>query len=258
MKADPAMALIRRKTRTVIALLGLAWLTLGPVGCSEKPKSEPTAAKAAAIPPATADVAATPAPAEAVASVDKAPTPAADQQVCFECQGTGRTACHHPGCDHGFVECPGPCLKRSSKWEHAVIPGHAPDELWHMIHIGNGRKQPVSQGHIGEVFVVSNGEVQRVGKCQQCNGRGQIGCPTCKGKGTVPCELCAGQKVIPAAWKTNDNPVLNRQPDLLRLKDGRLFLGKTSELGERVYIRTRDGQFITVGKDDFEEEKPAK
>lgn len=231
---------------------------MGLGGCSEKSKPEATrAAKAGDTNnrPVTDATDVT----RSMASGEKAPAPTPDQQVCFECQGSGRMACNHSGCHRGFVECPGPCLKRSSKWEHAVVDGHSANELWHVIHLGNRKKQLVSQAHIGEVFVVRQGEVDRLGKCQQCHGRGQLPCPSCKGKATVLCELCEGKLVIPRTWSTNNNPVLNRQPDLIRLKDGRVYLGKRSgELGERAYIRTRDGQLVTVSKDDFESAAPAK
>ena len=240
-----------------LGLLALIWLGLGPVGCSEKksqkpaPASEPAAtAKTAGAPEPAGESAASAAPLDAKPAGP--PVPAAGQQVCFQCEGSGQMVCQHTGCDHGFVECPGPCLKRSSKWEHAVVEGYPADQLWHVIPLPKGI-QYVSQGHIGEVFVVRNGQVDRLGKCKVCNGTGHLPCPTCHGKAKVTCDLCEGRKVIPAAWKTNDNPVLNRQPDLIRLKDGRVFLGKRSELGERAFIRTRDGQFITVGKDDFAE-----
>jgi hypothetical protein len=256
MNIHPFRTVLTSILRATVGLL----LVAGLVGCSEKkPKPAAKSAEAAVEARASAE-SGTPEPAMALVApvagqLDGAPTPAADQQVCFQCLGTGQMTCTHKGCDHGFLDCPGPCLKRSDKWEHAQIEGHGPDELWHMIHLGNGRKQPVGWGHIGEVFVVRNGQVDRLGKCQQCNGTGHLPCHTCKGKAKVTCELCEGHRVIPAAWKTNDNPVLNRQPDLLRLKDGRVFLGKRSELGERAFIRTRDGQFITVGKDDFAEPK---
>ena len=247
----------RALARVVAGWLVVVWIGLGLAGCSEKKPQKPAKA---AEPTASAKIPdALEAATEPVASATPTeakpgtpPTPAADQQVCFQCQGTGQMTCKHTGCDHGFVECPGPCLKRSSKWEHAVVAGFPADELWHVIPLPNGR-QYVSQAHIGEVFVVRNGQVDRLGKCPTCNGRGHLPCPTCGGKARVTCDLCEGRKVIPSAWKTNDNPVLNRQPDLIRLKDGRVFLGKRSELGERAFIRTRDGQFITVGKDDFEE-----
>lgn len=229
--------------------MALALLVLGLGGCSEKPKakSAQTVTEAVTNEP-TADTSGAAAP---VAAQKKTPAPGADEQVCFECQGTGLMTCNHTGCDHGFVECPGPCLKRSSKWEHAAVEGHPASELWHVIPLGGGHEQLISQAHIGEVFAVRGNQVERLGKCQQCNGRGRVACPTCKGKAQITCNLCEGKLVVPRTWSTNDNPVLNRQPDLIRLKDSRVFLGKRSELGDRVFIRTRDGKLVTLSKDDF-------
>ena len=180
-----------------VRLVALTWLSLGLVGCSEKkPTSQAKLPEQAASTNAP-DTNGMPEPVAATSEAKPAgpPVPAADQQLCFQCEGTGQMTCHHTGCDHGFVECPGPCLKRSSKWEHAQVDGHPPETLWHVIPLGGGHEQLVSQAHIGEVFVVRNGQVDRLGKCKVCNGTCHLPCPTCGGKAKVVCDLCEGRKV---------------------------------------------------------------
>ena len=99
--------------------MALALFVLGLGGCSERPKAGTAKAPAEAVTNARGlDTAGATAP---VAALKKTPTPRADEQVCFECQGTGLMTCNHTGCDHGFVECPGPCIKRSSKDRKSVV-----------------------------------------------------------------------------------------------------------------------------------------
>src|SRR5437879_4363403 len=66
-------------------------------------------------------------------------------------------------------------------------------------------------------------------------------------QGQQVCEYCQGMKLVPIDWKPNDNPVLNRQPDLIRLKDGRALLGRVAmRTGTKYTIKTRDGKLVNV------------
>ena len=92
----------------------------------------------------------------------------------------------------------------------------------------------------------------RTYKCKECGGSGKIDCPVCKGRGKPICEICNGKRFVPAAWTATDNPWLNRQPDLIRLKDGRIFLGKVAvSSGEHRTIVTRDRKAIHVEASDI-------
>lgn len=79
---------------------------------------------------------------------------------------------------------------------------------------------------MGEVIAYQNGKPVNVGPCKICGGTTKVACNVCKGTGKNVCDICLGKKFIPAAWMPLDNPWLNGQPDLIRLKDGRVFLGK--------------------------------
>jgi hypothetical protein len=206
-------------------------LTLLMVGCSPKSSDASKSSSSADSAAATA------APA----------TPDKDHQQCFACEGKGTGACK-AGCASGQVECPGPCLKLTrGKWEHMNVAGHSPTELWQKFPNGPGQWTAWTQGHVGEVIVVKNGKAENIGKCKQCGGSTKIQCTVCGGKGQQVCEYCEGTKLVPVDWKPDDNPVLNRQPDLIRLKDGRALLGRVAmRSGTKYTIKTRDGKMVSI------------
>lgn len=104
-----------------------------------------------------------------------------------------------------------------------------------------------SQNHVGHVIAMQNGKAVDTGPCQICGGTGRVPCTVCKGTGKVMCPICQGAKLIPNSWTPTDNPWFNSQPDLVRLKDGRAFLGKVvTPGGSDVAIKTRDGKWIHV------------
>lgn len=174
-------------------------------------------------------------------------TPDKDHQPCFACEGKGMVACR-AGCVAGQAECPGACLRLSrGKWEHLEVAGHPPTDLWQKFPDGPDGWTAWTQGHVGEVIVVQNGKAANLGKCKQCGGATKIQCSVCGGKGQQVCEYCTGTKLVPIDWKPNDNPVLNRQPDLIRLKDGRALLGRVAmRSGTKYTIKTRDGKLVNI------------
>ena len=174
-------------------------------------------------------------------------TPDKDHQRCFACDGKGIVACR-AGCVAGQAECPGACLRLSrGKWEHLEVAGHPPTDLWQKFPDGPDGWTAWTQGHVGEVIVVQNGKAANLGKCKQCGGATKIQCSVCGGKGQQVCEYCQGTKLVPIDWKPNDNPVLNRQPDLIRLKDGRALLGRVAmRSGTKYTIKTRDGKLVDL------------
>src|SRR5882724_4138475 len=176
-----------------------------------------------------------------------AATPDKDHQRCFACEGKGIVACK-AGCVAGQAECPGSCLRLSrGKWEHLEVAGHPPTDLWQKFPDGPDGWTAWTQGHVGEVIVVQNGKAANLGKCKQCGGATKIQCSVCGGKGQQVCEYCQGTKLLPIDWKPNDNPVLNRQPDLIRLKDGRALLGRVAmRSGTKYTIKTREGKLVNV------------
>jgi hypothetical protein len=211
--------------------------------CSEKPSAQrssapdPEATVAGGEPDASL-----PAKALATSAVDK------DHQACFMCEGKGMAPCHGIGCVEGKTECPGACMRLSKgKWERMTVAGHGPDELWQKFYTSGGGYQAWNQAHVGEVVVMQAGKPVNIGQCPKCSGATKVACAVCGGKGQTTCEFCEGKKVVPAGWTANDNPVLNRQPDLIRLKDGRALLGRVaSHVGTKYTIRTRDGWMVEV------------
>ena len=215
-------------------------------GC-DQPGSE------AAKKPAATTNAAVRAPAEP-ASVAPSPTPKADEKDCFACKGTGLIKCRAPGCQDGWLECPGPCLKLNrGSWVHLDVAGHPPTDLWQKFYIGKkGGYSAFNQGHVGHVIVVQNDQAVDTGACKLCDGKGKVACSACKGTGTARCLICEGKKLIPVSWTPTNNPWLNRQPDLLRLTDGRILLGQViNRSGTNVTIKTRDGRWLEVSDKDL-------
>jgi hypothetical protein len=127
------------------------------------------------------------------------------------------------------------------------VAGHSPNDLWQKFPDGPGQSTAWNQGHVGEVIVVQNGKAANIGKCQRCGGSAKIQCPVCGGKGQQVCEYCQGTKLVPIDWKPTANPVFDRQPDLIRLKDGRALLGRVAmRSGTKYTIKTRDGKLVSV------------
>jgi hypothetical protein len=238
----PSGKVDRLLTRFAFALLPIGALALAlAAGCGKSP-SEPV--KPSAAPESNS-------PAEtAPAQITSALTgPGKDQKSCFRCGGLGTVACAAPGCRGGKVDCPGPCLKLSrGSWVHMNVTGHSPSELWQKFPDSDGRAyQAWSQRHVGQVIVMQNGKAVNIGPCKICGGTGKVNCPVCRGEGAVTCEICDGKMFIPIAWTPSDNPWLNRQPDVIRLKDGRVILGKiVISSGDDRGIKTRDGHFLHV------------
>jgi hypothetical protein len=184
--------------------------------------------------------------------------PGRGEQVCFDCAGKGHVRCGAGGCQNGQTECPAPCLKLSrGKWEHMTVPGHAAHELWQKFPKPGGGFDAWNDHHVGEVVRTERGISRNVGKCTTCQGTTKVQCTKCAGKGTQSCFVCDGKAVVPAGWTSTDNPRLNNHPDLIRLRDGRSFIGRIAmQSGAFCTIRTRDGKMIDVNSADIVSEKP--
>jgi hypothetical protein len=210
-------------------------------GCgkpTDVPKSQP---------PATTN--STPPPSEVVAG------PGPGEKVCFACNGEGTVACLVPGCKDGWVDCPGPCLKLSrGTWIHMDVPGHGPNELWQKFPDldGRGGYYAFSQHHLGETVAYQNGRAVSTGRCKICGGTGKVKCDVCKGTGRVTCPVCSGKKFIPIIWTPTNNPSFNSQPDVIRLADGRVLLGRVAAVaGDDRTIVTRDKKILHVKAPDI-------
>ena len=209
-------------------------------GCGkqpEAPKSQPAAITNSAPSPAPETVAG----------------PGPGEKECFGCKGEGIVACLVPGCVDGQVDCPGPCLKLSrGAWAHQVVAGHPPTDLWITFTTANGGSMSWNQNHVGDVIVYQNGDPVDTGKCKVCGGTGKVKCQVCKGTGRVTCPICDGKKFIPVAWTPTDNPYFDRQPDIIRLADGRVVLGRVAAtVGDEITIVTRDKKILHVKAADI-------
>ena len=186
----------------------------------------------------------------ASATLAEAAGPGPGEKDCFACKGEGIVACRAPGCVNGQVDCPGPCLKLSrGVWVHKNVAGHDPSELWQEFPDADGRGGGWSwnQNHVGEVIQYQNGKPVNIGKCKLCNGTGKVTCSACKGTGKQTCPICNGKKYIPIAWTPTDNPYFNSQPDVIRLADGRVLLGRVAAtIGDDLTIVTRDKKILHV------------
>lgn len=223
-----------------LTLLTLTFLT----GC-DKPASRPDA-KAKPAEAKSADSGTTNTPEVAAAA------PGKDEKTCFECKGQGTVKCQGNGCMGGKAECPGPCMKLTKgTWVKMNVAGHDPNELWQKFR-GKKTGGAWSQAHVGEVISLETGEPVNIGPCKVCGGSTKVQCSACKGSGRQTCNICSGKKFIPAAWTDTDNPWFNSQPDLIRLRDGRVLLAKVAaNTGDESILRLRDGKTLRVKKQDI-------
>ena len=183
--------------------------------------------------------------------------PGPGEKTCFECNGEGIVACTAPGCTNGLVDCPGPCVKLDrGVWGHTRVDGTLSPELWQIVPYklpdGTTGRYEVSAGHVGDVIVYKDGKFSDSGKCEICGGTGKVKCDVCKGTGKATCPVCGGKKFIPAAWTPTDNPWFNRQPDVIRLTDGQVVLGRVAAtVGDEITIITRDKKILHVKASDI-------
>ena len=180
--------------------------------------------------------------------------PGPGEKVCFACKGEGMVACRVPGCVNGQVDCPGPCLKLSKGiWTHTDIDGKPSDVLWQYFNSPDGHWTiGWSEHHLGDVIVIQDGKPALIGKCKICGGTTKVTCSVCKGTGKVTCPICNGKKFIPVAWTPTDNPWFNSQPDVIRLADGQVILGRlAAEVGDDRTIVTRDKKILHVKASDI-------
>ena len=134
------------------------------------------------------------------------------------------------------------------------VAGHDPSELWAKFPnlSGLGGYQAWNQHHLGEVIVYQNGVAVNIGKCKICGGTGKVTCSVCKGTGKQTCPICNGKKFIPIGWTPTDNPYFNRQPDVIRLADGQVLLGRVAAtVGDEITIVTRDKKILHVKSSDI-------
>ena len=195
---------------------------------------------------------------QAAATTNSAPPPEVagpgpNEKVCFACKGEGTVPCRVPGCKDGQVDCPGPCLKLSrGVWTHMNVAGHDPSDLWITFTAAGGGTMSWNQNHVGDVIVMQDGKPTDIGKCKICGGTGRVKCDVCKGTGKVTCPICNGKKFIPVAWTLTDNPWFNSQPDVIRLADGQVLLGRVAaSSGEERTIVTRDKKILHVKASDI-------
>jgi len=100
--------------------------------------------------------------------------------------------------------------------------------------------------------VMQDGKPTNTGKCKICGGTTKVTCPVCKGTGKETCPICKGKKFIPAAWTPTDNPWFNSQPDVIRLADGQMMLGRVAaSVGDDRTIITRDKKILHVKVSDI-------
>jgi hypothetical protein len=117
---------------------------------------------------------------------------------------------------------------------------------------GRGGYHAWTTHHVGEVIVYQNGVAVNIGKCKICGGTTKVKCDVCKGTGKVTCPVCNGKKFIPVAWTPTDNPWFNSQPDVIRLADGQVILGRVAaEVGDDRTIVTRDKKILHVKASDI-------
>jgi len=210
-------------------------------GCGKPASTSPKSLAEAPVPDASN------APASQVVP-DPEREPKDGEKKCFACDGIGPIKCTAPGCVAGQVDCPAACLKRDrGVCIHMDVAGHPPTDIWQKFYQSDGSYMAYKQNHIGHVIVMKNGLAVDTGPCTVCGGSGKVPCKVCQGTGQVPCPICEGKKYIPVSWTPTDNPWLNRQPDLIRLRSGEVLLGQVMHSNEvELLVKTRAGKWTHI------------
>ena len=119
---------------------------------------------------------------------------------CPTCKGAQTVACDTPRCDGGMIPCPRPCLKPTDAGWVKRDDGRR----WRRIPAPGGGTIEVSDGHLGEIIEIRNGQPQPPFKCPTCKGQMKVQCPKCHGDGQAPCAACT------AAARTRPCPSCQR------------------------------------------------
>jgi hypothetical protein len=174
-----------------------------------------------------------------------------NEKACFECKGQGTVACSAPGCINGKMDCPEPCIKLN-KGVWVKRPDRPdPKETMQLIVVG-GKYVWISSHHPGVTYALRTDGGMDMHTCPVCNGKTKVACPVCKGTGKQKCPVCNGKKFVPVAWTPTNNPWFNSQSDLMRLKDGRVFLGRVAvAIGDERTVITRDKQTLHLKASDI-------
>jgi hypothetical protein len=222
-----------------LLLLLCAWAL---AGCDKPPADSPKIG---------ADQAAAPNPAAHSLAATAGAGPKDGEKTCFACKGEGTIKCLI--CVGGQVDCPGTCLRLNrGVWVHMEVPGHPATDVWQKFYQPDGSYTAYTQGHVGHIIAMQGGKAVDTGPCPICGGSTKVACKACQGTGKQPCPICEGKKFVPLDWSPTNNPWLNRQPDLIRLADGRVLFGKVvSAIGTNVTIKTRDGKWLHLSNQDM-------
>lgn len=127
-------------------------------------------------------------------------------EKCPACGETGLVRCRAPGCRGGYLQCPGPCLKRSEgRWVK-----NWDGKFWRKFGYGNGQVMAFSEDKVGQLMKRIDGIPRLVGPCPVCGGSGGIPCPACTGTGKETCPRCGGAKKIPSQANAKKCPRCDR------------------------------------------------
>jgi hypothetical protein len=105
---------------------------------------------------------------------------------CATCKGELLIDCKNPKCEAGKMPCPATCLKLTQgKWVKKQD-----GRLWRDFRTPKGEFS-FSEGHVGELIVQRDGNVESKGKCPTCGGTTTVDCNQCEGRGKIVCPTCA-------------------------------------------------------------------
>jgi hypothetical protein len=104
--------------------------------------------------------------------------------TCPECNGAGVTGECPRKCEDGKIDCPKPCLKLTQGvWKMKE------GKRWRDFR-GRDGTMSISEGHLGELIEMENGNPTNKGKCPTCGGTTQAACETCGGLSMMLCTKC--------------------------------------------------------------------
>lgn len=111
---------------------------------------------------------------------------------CKMCKGEVLVECKNTKCDEGKSPCPEPCLKLSEgQWTNRE------GKKWRKFPTRGGGSFLISEGHLGEVVRMVNGDPVNQGKCTRCAGTTIADCVDCDGVGKQICKTCLAMKDAP-------------------------------------------------------------
>ena len=124
---------------------------------------------------------------------------AAAAKDCPTCHGAETIPCMTSKCDKGKIACPKTHIKLTEGNWFTKPDG----KKWRKFP-GRSGSLEVSEGHVGQIVEIKNGDPQTPIECPLCKGTMTIDDPKCHGSGLIPCNVCSTAALKDAKQKCKD------------------------------------------------------